>query len=145
MSAMASQITSPLGCLLNRLIRRISKKTSVLCVTGLCAGNSPVTGVLPHRGPLTQKMFPFDDVIMRNRDEWSLAPPIDTQLRISLANMSKRCFTHNSRSPVVWCLLQIGEVWKGREFRCKAPEKDDDTDIYHSGSQSTMVLIMSDR
>ena len=37
----------PLDCLLNRLFRRISKKTSKLCVTGLCLGNSPVTGELP--------------------------------------------------------------------------------------------------
>ena len=31
-------------CLLNRLFRRRSKKTSKLRVTGLCAGNSPGTG-----------------------------------------------------------------------------------------------------
>ena len=31
-------------CLLNRLFRCRSKKTSMLCVTGLCAVNSPVTG-----------------------------------------------------------------------------------------------------
>ena len=31
-------------CLLNRLFRRRSKKTSKLRVTGPCAGNSPVTG-----------------------------------------------------------------------------------------------------
>ena len=34
-------------CLLNRSFRRRSKKTSKLCVTGLCAGNSPVTGEFP--------------------------------------------------------------------------------------------------
>ena len=34
----------PRGCLLNRLFRRKSKKTSKLRVTGLCAGNSPGTG-----------------------------------------------------------------------------------------------------
>ena len=34
----------PHGCLINRLFRRRSKKTSKLGVTGLCAGNSPVTG-----------------------------------------------------------------------------------------------------
>ena len=47
-------------CLLNRLFRRRSKKTSKLRVTGLCAGNSP------HKWPVTRKMFPFDDVIMPN-------------------------------------------------------------------------------
>ena len=34
-------------CLLNRLLRRRSKKTSELRVTGLCAGNSPGTGEFP--------------------------------------------------------------------------------------------------
>ena len=34
----------PHNCLLNRLFRRRSKKTSKLHVTGLCAGNSPGTG-----------------------------------------------------------------------------------------------------
>ena len=37
----------PNDCLLNRLFRRRSKKTSKLRVTGLCAGNSPVTGEFP--------------------------------------------------------------------------------------------------
>ena len=51
----------PHDCLLNRLFRRRSKKTSKLCVTFLCAGKSPV----PHKWPVTRKMFPFDDVIMK--------------------------------------------------------------------------------
>ena len=37
----------PHDCLLNRLFRRRSKKTSKLRVTGLCEGNSPVTGEFP--------------------------------------------------------------------------------------------------
>ena len=37
----------PRDCLLNRLFRRWSKKTSKLRVTGLCAGNSPGTGDFP--------------------------------------------------------------------------------------------------
>ena len=37
----------PHDCLLNRLFRRKSKKTSKLRVTGLCAWNSPVTGEFP--------------------------------------------------------------------------------------------------
>ena len=52
-------------CLLNRLFRRISKKTSKLRVTGLCAGNSPGPVNSPHKWPVTRKMFPFDDVIMQ--------------------------------------------------------------------------------
>ena len=37
----------PHDCLFNYLFRRRSKKTSKLHVTGVCAGNSPVTGELP--------------------------------------------------------------------------------------------------
>ena len=54
----------PHGCLLNRLFRRRSKKTSKPRVTGLCVGNSPWPVNSPHKGPVTRKMVPFDDVIM---------------------------------------------------------------------------------
>ena len=37
----------PHDCLLYRLFRHRSKKTSKLCVTGLCEGNSPVTCEFP--------------------------------------------------------------------------------------------------
>ena len=49
----------PHHCLLSRLFGRRSKKTSKLRVIGLCVGNSP------HKWPVTRKMFPFDDVIMK--------------------------------------------------------------------------------
>ena len=55
----------PHDCLLNRLFRRRSKKTSKLPVTGLCERNSSGPVNSPHKGPVTRKMFPFDDVIMR--------------------------------------------------------------------------------
>ena len=54
----------PHECLFNRLFRPRSKKTSKLRVTGLCVGNSPGPVNSPHKGPVTRKMFPFDDVIM---------------------------------------------------------------------------------
>ena len=56
--------------LLNRLSRRRSRKTSKLRVTGLCAGNSPGTGESQHKWPVTRKMFPFDDVIMKPSVAW---------------------------------------------------------------------------
>ena len=56
----------PNDCLLNRLFRRRSKKTSKLRVTGLCAGNSRGPVNSPHKRPVTRKMSPFDDVIMSN-------------------------------------------------------------------------------
>ena len=58
----------PRGCLLNRLFRRRSKQASKLRVTGLCAGNSPGPVNSPHKGPVTRKMFPFDDDIMIIRE-----------------------------------------------------------------------------
>ena len=58
----------PHDCLLKRLIRRRSKKTSKLRVTGLCAGihRWPVNS--RHKGPVKRKMFPFDDVIMKSEE-----------------------------------------------------------------------------
>ena len=47
MSAMASQITSLTIVYSTVYLRRRSKKTSKLRVTGLCEGNSPVTGRFP--------------------------------------------------------------------------------------------------
>ena len=54
----------PHHCLLNRLFRRRSWKTSKLRVTGLCVGKSPGPVNSPNKGPVTRKMFPFDDVIV---------------------------------------------------------------------------------
>ena len=47
----------PHGCLLNRLFRRRSKKTSKLGVTGLCVGNSPEYTHATFHG------FNFKDVV----------------------------------------------------------------------------------
>ena len=47
MIAMASQITSPTIVYSNVYSRRRSNKTSMLRVSGLCDGNSPITGEFP--------------------------------------------------------------------------------------------------
>ena len=47
-----------LHCLLNRLFKHRTKKVSKLCVTGRYPASSP------YNGPVTRKMFPFDEVIM---------------------------------------------------------------------------------
>ena len=65
MNAMASQITNvTIAYSWNRLFRRRSKKTSKVRITGLCEGNSPVTGEFPAQRASNAEMFPFDDVIM---------------------------------------------------------------------------------
>ena len=65
----------PHDCLLNRLFRHRSKKTSKLRVTGLCAGNSPGTGEF-----LAQRDSYAENVSIRwrhhvltywDRDKWS--------------------------------------------------------------------------
>ena len=64
MSMIASQITS-LAVVYSMVYSGADqRKTSKLRVTGLCAGNSPGPVKSPHKGPVTRKMFPFDDVIM---------------------------------------------------------------------------------
>ena len=64
MGVIASQIPSLTIVYPTVYSGRKSKKTSKLRVTGLCVGNSPVTGEFLHKGPVTRKMSPFDDVIM---------------------------------------------------------------------------------
>ena len=52
------------SCLSNHLLKRISKKTPKLRVTGFCEGNPPVTGGFPSQKASNAEMFPLDDVIM---------------------------------------------------------------------------------
>ena len=61
MSAMATQIIS----LAIVYSRRRSKKTSKLRVTGLCEKIHRWPVNFPHKGPVTQESFPFDDAIMQ--------------------------------------------------------------------------------
>ena len=90
----------PRGCLLNCLFRRRWKKTSKLRVTGLCVGNSPGPVNSPHKGPVTRKMFPFDDVIM-----WKFPGPVITIPVWQLPS---------NRESVVMILLGLSEdrTWK---------------------------------
>ena len=53
--------------LLNRLFRRGSKKTFKLCVTGLCEGNSPVTGQFFGQRPVTRCLDVFFDLCLNKR------------------------------------------------------------------------------
>ena len=55
--------------LLNRLFRPRSKKISKLRVTGFVKGIHRWPANSPHKGPVTRKMFPFDDVIMMQNNE----------------------------------------------------------------------------
>ena len=64
MSPMASQITSltiVYSTIYSGADQRKHQSSAPLSFVG---GNSPMTGEFPHKGPVTRKMFPFDDVIM---------------------------------------------------------------------------------
>ena len=54
----------PHNCLLNHLFRRRSKKASKLRVLAFVRGIHRCLVNSPHKGPVTRKVFPFDDVIM---------------------------------------------------------------------------------
>ena len=92
----------PHDCLLNRLFRRRSTKTSKLRVTGLCAGNSPVTGEFPAQmTSYAENVFFF--IWWRH-------------------HVSQLAFTISSSGPysVQWQHLHVG--WERTELvRCKKP------------------------
>ena len=92
MNAMASLITS-LTIVYSNVYSGRSMKTSKLHVTGLCAGNSPVTGEFPAQRPVTRKMFPFDDVIMM-RGKCSLW-------------INKKALSNNVKYWYQWCCLVL--------------------------------------
>ena len=95
----------PHGCLLNRLFRLRSKKTSKLRVTGLCAGNSPGPVNSPHKGPVTRKIFPFDDVIMHGH----------------IHGRSWKYLGHWYYSPPNWCQISwITQILHGHRFFIRA-------------------------
>ena len=62
MSTLMSEITSLTIVYSSVYSDADKKKASKLRVTGLCEGKWPVNSL--HKGPVTRKMFPFDDVIM---------------------------------------------------------------------------------
>ena len=77
----------PHDCLLNRLFRRRSKKTSKLRVTGLCAGNSPGTGEFPAQMASNAENV---SIWWRHHDESSSCIPVPSLSWKS----SKFCETH---------------------------------------------------
>ena len=79
----------PHDCLLNRLFRRRSKKTSKLRVTGLCAGNSPVTGEFP-----AQMASSAENVSIWWRHHVNVI--------LFYINCSSNCVSLNKRETITW-------------------------------------------
>ena len=78
----------PHDCLLNYLFRRRSKQISKLRVTGLCVGNSPVTGEFPAQMASNVENFLFDDF---NMVYWSIKVRFLTEYLISNFNIIISC------------------------------------------------------
>ena len=99
----------PHGCLLNCLFRRRSKKTPKLRVTGLCVGNSPGPVNSPHKEPVTQKMFPFDDVLMQG---WKEAQPRVVHYQIPKQQIfSMLSHMLSFRKNVIICPLRTSDIF----------------------------------
>ena len=85
----------PINCLLNHLFRFRSKKTSKLCTTGLCAGNSPVTSEFP-----TQRASKSENISIWLHHhvwdsfyclQWKWGNP-QTSIKSSASTVSNKCF-----------------------------------------------------
>ena len=64
MTTIASQITSLTVVYSIIYSGADQRKHQSYAALALCAGNSPGPVNFPHKGPVTRKIFPFDDVIM---------------------------------------------------------------------------------
>ena len=112
----------PHDCLLNRLFRRRSKKTSKLRVTGFCVGNSP------HKGPVTRKLFPLDDVIMSkviSIYNWWLAIKIPNEC------YSYQCYIYHYGFTKWKCLPRYQPfVWGIHRSPVDFPQKASDAELW---------------
>ena len=120
----------PHDCLLNRLFRHKSKKTSKLCITGLFEGNSPMTGEFPKQRPVMQKMFPFDDAIMIcSTQDFELDPSLKKGVKDLLEEMvcnhNLLPAEHKAAASILCVLMKEEEVGKNKvslEDLLKSPE-----------------------
>ena len=126
------------GCLLNRLFSRRSKKASKLRVPGLCVGNSPGPVNSPHKGPVTWKMFPFDDVIMishitlsHDRNNVSYVLPI--ALSVSWIKIINLLSKHNINFPeCIWNMIVKSKIHMNFEIVTSWISSEDQIMIYTS-------------
>ena len=99
----------PHDCLLNRLFRRRSKKTSKLRVTGLCAGTSPGTGEFPAQmASYTEKSFHLmtSSWNIQRKNFFQLPPPQKSPWSVwTHITFTHGHFQHDWRKMYLWHLL----------------------------------------
>ena len=113
MGAINKSNHQPHHCLLNRLFRRRSKKTSKLRVTGFCVRNSPVTGEFPAQMASNAKNV---SIWWRHNDQQfqqSSPPPTRFMWSIWSEHTIDICFlltcmSQNVTNLVSWFVVQIG-------------------------------------
>ena len=119
-------------CLSNGLFRRKSKKTSAALVFVWGIHRWPVNS--PHKGPVTRKMFPYDDVIMlwirmTSQTLWqssyqkmvvNVATNYNTESRFSSVIIENRHWIyHRLLSCKFWSLIIIGnKYWRCGHILC---------------------------
>ena len=125
----------PHDCLLNRLFRRRSKKVSKLRVTGLCEGNSPVTGEFPtqrastaesvsiwwrHHVFVTRSAWCGLWYISQKIDEltveilWNVSQVLMTKLGYNFAHITTaKLPQHEQNLDLMWLLFVMSEhkIW----------------------------------
>ena len=117
----------PHGCLLNRLFRRGSKKTSKLRVIGLCAGNSPVAGEFPAQRASNEENISIS--WRHHASEWTIfIPLIHSQLILGtwIVNRHKLTFfsewkiTSFCRHDIISWLISLIALMGDRldDYRC---------------------------
>ena len=114
----------PYTCLLNCLFRHITKKTSKLHVTGLCVGNSPVTGEFPAQRASNAKNV---SIWWRHHDyikfhSFCFLIAISSVLRGSMSSISSHSSVLRVRVPLYWpwetsccslfCIEHDYRVWR---------------------------------
>ena len=109
----------PHDCLLNRLFRRRPKKTPTLRVTGLCAGNSPVTGEFPAQMASNAENFSIwwrHHVVINPGKHWYLELGISKLLAVYyyvfqdvFRLLCCNSHGHHKRVPMSWRLLEPPE------------------------------------
>ena len=104
-----------LDCSLNRLFRRRAKKASSSASLAFVRGihRSPLDS--PHKGPVTRKIFPFDDVIILGADLiWNIYISISIIFRSWIGTISWKASSWNTRA-CLFCSQYHGFWWHGDE------------------------------
>ena len=98
----------------NILLSTYRNRNYYLCGTGLCEGNSAVPVISTHKGPVTPKMFPFDDVIMKKGPHLRLTSwiththPYHRVLRYRFTHIGTLRYKRNCALGTIGCSVDHG-------------------------------------